>query len=93
MGTSRCAPATEAQRLDDSQKRKQGPDEEAKGDCSLSNTAPVRAVTLRRSVPYGHRDRAGKPEDRGDPQNGQRDDVVIELHGVDGRQADVGKDE
>lgn len=82
-----------SQALHDSQASKDGPDEEAKGDGSLGGLAGGRSVAVGDANPGSHGNGAGKPEDGGDNQQAEGDDVVVEACGKERRQGQVEQDE
>lgn len=87
------AAAQERHGVDDDQKTEERPEEEAKGNRRFGRAAVRVAVTSRGSPVRRERDGAGKPEDHGDPLDGQGHDAVEESGKVEWRQEEIGQHE
>lgn len=94
VGVSAVAPRPPVgETLEHGERGEAGPEEEAKGDGGLERLAGPAAVTVPAADADGHGDRAGEPEERGDEEEAERDDLEEQLRD-DGRDdGDVEEDE
>lgn len=72
-----AARSHESKTLHDGKAGENCPDEEAKGDGSLSGLAPIVTMASWNTKEGSHSDGAGEPEDGGDDQNTKSDHGVV----------------